>query len=142
MKYLVTCLLALPVLTACVEQDQYYERHYYAPAPRVEVQREYANPNYHEHYRQSQPGTEFHGHADTHVGVNPGSQAHGHGGQQNADGHGAHHNAHEQGGQKGPVAQHPNSSTNGHGTGHAASHSNHNPQEQKHLNNDAQVTTH
>lgn len=43
MRYLVSCMLVLPFLSSCtVVEEQYYERGYYVPAPRVEVQPEYA----------------------------------------------------------------------------------------------------
>lgn len=73
MKYLVSCLLVLPLITSCVEQDQYYEQNYYNPAPRVEVQRNY--PNHHNgYYRPAPQERAYHGHADVNrnrVIVNP-----------------------------------------------------------------------
>jgi hypothetical protein len=48
MRYLVSCLLVLPFLSSCtVIEEQYYERGYYVPAPRVEVQPNYANRHHH-----------------------------------------------------------------------------------------------
>ncbi|BCA94859.1 hypothetical protein TUM19329_12200 [Legionella antarctica] len=65
MKYLVSCLLVLPLITSCVEQDQYYERNYYNPAPRVEVQRNSPNHYHHNEYFRSVPQSSvYHGRAD------------------------------------------------------------------------------
>lgn len=64
MKYLVSCLIALPLITSCVDQEQYSERNYYAPVPRVEVQRN-PNNNYHSNngnYRPAPQGRVDHGH--------------------------------------------------------------------------------
>lgn len=53
MKYLVSCLLALPLLTSCtVIEEQYYDPGYYPPPPRVEVHPIQPRPqfnNYHGH---------------------------------------------------------------------------------------------
>ncbi|MCL9685521.1 hypothetical protein [Legionella maioricensis] len=104
MKYLVSCLLVLPLITSCVEQDQYYESNYYNPAPRVEVERN--NPNYHHHnngyYRPAPQGRAYHGHTDVNrnrVMVNPrASQGVGE----------VQHNIHGQGGtHHNNVAEHP-----------------------------------
>ncbi|WP_298627141.1 hypothetical protein [uncultured Legionella sp.] len=48
MRYLVSCLLAMPLLGSCtVVEEHYYGREYYAPAPRVEVQPHYAERHHH-----------------------------------------------------------------------------------------------
>lgn len=65
MKYLVSCILALPVLTACVEQQPYYQPDYPGPAPRVEIERN--DPRYHKHYNSAPQQRVYHGH----VNVNP-----------------------------------------------------------------------
>lgn len=100
MKYLVTCLLFLPLITSCdVVQEDYYEQGYYNPPPgRVEV-----NPNYNSHghyhghsgYRPAQGGT-VHGHPEAGQGaiLNPNMpQVHGNA-QQNIHGHNNNGNVH------------------------------------------------
>lgn len=69
MKYLVPCVLVLPLITSCVEQDPYYEQNYYAPSARVEVhQDDYPNRHYHNHHGYHRPaapqGRTYHGHTD------------------------------------------------------------------------------
>ena len=102
MKYLVSCLLVLPFITSCVEQDPYYEQNYYgSPPPRVEVQSDYSTTNRHHHnshgyHRPAAPqGRIYHGHADVNknrVIVNsPPSQVQVEV-QQNAHGHGRNNN--------------------------------------------------
>lgn len=86
MKYLLSCLIALPLVASCtVIQEEYYEPGYYAPPPGVEVER-YApppvyyrdnQPHYHGHtaYRPAPRGRVYHGHPNTGRGnpvvVNP-----------------------------------------------------------------------
>ncbi|HRD71076.1 MAG TPA: hypothetical protein PK657_13125 [Legionella sp.] len=87
MKYLVTCLMVLPVMTACtVIQEDYYQPDYYRPAPQVEVRRyhppvHYHNENrrYHGHneYRPAPQGGSYHGHSS--VGSAPQVQGNVHG---------------------------------------------------------------
>lgn len=57
MKYLMTCLLAIPFLTSCnMVEEEYYGNSYYNPPPRMEV-----HPNYHSH---GQGQHHYHGHSD------------------------------------------------------------------------------
>ena len=68
MRYLVSSLLVLPLLSSCtVIEEQYYERGYYVPAPRVEVRP--VNPYRHYHanpvYRPARTGGVYHGHPVT-----------------------------------------------------------------------------
>lgn len=101
MKYLVPCLLVLPLLVSCVEQDPYTERNYYAPPPpRVEVERHDLNQHHHHnngYYRPAPQARVYHGHNNVHGGskviVNPHApqgqvqvqqhNTHGHGGANN-----------------------------------------------------------
>ncbi|WP_238400300.1 hypothetical protein [Legionella bononiensis] len=68
MRYLVSSLLVLPLLSSCtVIEEQYYDRGYYVPAPRVEVRP--VNPHRHYHanpvYRPARTGGVYHGHPVT-----------------------------------------------------------------------------
>ncbi|CEG57497.1 hypothetical protein [Legionella fallonii] len=104
MKYLVSCLLALPLLTSCVEQDPYYEHNYYAPPPpRVEVERHDLEHHHNNgHYRPAPQGRVYQGHNNVHGhgNVNGGSRvivnSHNPQGQvqvqQNTHGHGGANN--------------------------------------------------
>ncbi|RUR20286.1 hypothetical protein ELY21_01855 [Legionella sp. km535] len=70
MRYLVSSLLALPLLTSCtVVEQQYYDRGYSIPAPMVEVRP--VNPHRHFHanpvYRPAQAGGVYHGHPDAYA---------------------------------------------------------------------------
>ncbi len=96
MKYLFPCLLVLPLLTSCVEQDPYYEGNYYAPPPRVEVERHDLNQHYHHnngHYRLAPQGRIYHGHNHVNGGsrviVNPHASQGRVEVQQNTHGHGS-----------------------------------------------------
>ncbi len=70
MKYLVPCLLVLPLLTSCMENDP-YESNYYAPPPRVEIERHDLNQHYHHnngYYRPAPQGRVYHGHTNVNGG--------------------------------------------------------------------------
>ncbi|KTD65629.1 hypothetical protein [Legionella shakespearei] len=90
MKYLVSCLLAIPLLSSCtVVEEQYYDPGYYPPPPpRVEVhpiQPPRQFNNYHGHHQNNNgyrpaPGRRvYQGHPNNGapVVVNPRPQAHG-----------------------------------------------------------------
>lgn len=116
MKYLVPCFLVLPLMTSCVEQEQYYPGGYYNPPPRVEVQPGYPN-NAHHHgnnggYRPAPQARVNHGHNNVNqnnVIVNP-QVPQGHAPvQHNAPGQ---QNVHGKGGNNNNVVGHPPSSGN------------------------------
>lgn len=62
MKYLVSSLIALPLITSCVVQQEYYEPGYYdaPPPPQVEVYRHGRHVRY---YRPAEQARVHHGHA-------------------------------------------------------------------------------
>lgn len=148
MKYLCSCLVALPLIASCVEQNP-YEQNYYAPPARVEVhQDDYTNRHYHNNNGYHRPATPqgriihghngHHGHSDLNqnkVIVNPPpSQVHVHG-KQNIHGHG---------GNNGNVVRHP--SVNGGSVvvpGKAHGHDNgNNKSRQPEQSGDAPATSH
>ena len=132
MKYLVSCLLALPLITSCVEQDQYYERHYYSPAPRVEVQRDYNNHHRHqnEYYRPAPQGRIYHGHDEVRHNVHRHDDV--------------RHNVHGHDGNNDNIAVHPHASEAPHGAQEKVHGHNGNgkPQQPIHNNHEAQDSTH
>jgi hypothetical protein len=142
MKYLVSCLLALPLITSCVEQGAYYEQNYYNPAPRVEVQPNYPTSRHHHNgYRPAPKGRAYHGHADVNrnrVIVNPGAP------QREVE---VHHDVHGQGGNnQNNVVRHP-SITGGAAVVQGKVHGHDNnvhgkPQQPVHAHDDTQETTH
>jgi len=79
MKYLVSLILAIPLITSCtVIQEEYYEPNYYNPPPRVEVVPDYNHRHYHDGrrtvYRPAPRGRVYHGHtqvAPNAVIINP-----------------------------------------------------------------------
>lgn len=140
MKYLVTCLLALPLMTACVEQDQYYEQNYYSPPPRVEVHPVAPNRHYHGttgSYREAHQESVYHGHGEVSrnsVLVNPRAPR-------------AHvENTHGHVGNNGHIARHPNVSGSPVVVPQGASHGHNNnhdkPQQPVHSNNEVPEITH
>lgn len=158
MKYLVPCLLVLPLMTSCVQQEQYYPGGYYNPPPRVEVQPGYPG-NGHHHANNGASGSApqarvYHGHTDINqnkVVVNPQVPQGQVPVQHNAP---AQQNVHGQGGNNDNVVGHPPSSGNAvlvpgnvHGHGNAAVNTN-NPdmhgksQSSVHSHDDGQETVH
>lgn len=141
MKYLVSCLLVLPLITSCVEQDQYYPQDYYNPAPRVEVQRNAPTHYHHNGYSRPAPqGRVYHGRTDLNRNrANPRGAQGDVDVQQNVHGQGGtnHHN----------VVRHP--PTNGGavvvpGSGKVHGHNNVHGQSSQpvHAHDDTQETTH
>lgn len=126
MRYLVSCILALPLLSSCtVIEEQYYDRGYYAPPPRVEVVPNNPNRHYHEYHQQyhaqngyvSGPrGRVYHGHGDARgnaVIINPRTPQAQVEVQQNIHGHGSNNGTvHGHGSNKGNVHGHDSNNGN------------------------------